>query len=152
MEKKTDKQGEPKVKLYRLTFRQRVKRKIEQFKMYCYTSFASAALMFLLLYVFTSLLGIHYLLSLVMVYVISITTSFILNKVYVFRLFNPTSLTKQYRHFFIIGIASFLANFIFLFILVDLVGLWYLLAQLIIASIGLPILFLSHEKFVFSHI
>lgn len=140
-----------KVKLYRLRLKGRIKRQIKQFRIYCYTSFISAGLMFFLLFFFTSLLHIYYLLSLIMVYVVTITTSFILNKMYVFKLFNPTKLTKQYHHFFVISIVSFVVNFFALYILVKFIGMWYLLAQLLIGLIGLPILFLSHKKFVFSY-
>jgi len=139
------------VEFYRLSLKDRVKRQIDKFKRYCYTSFISASLMFLLLFIFTSTLHIYYLISFVMAFVVSLTLSFVLNKLYTFNSFNPTKITKQYSYFFIVSIVAFIGNFLALYVLVGIVGLWYLLAQLIIGLVGLPILFLSHKRYVFAH-
>jgi putative flippase GtrA len=143
---------EPKIKFYKITLKQKIKKQIRQFRIYCYTSLMSAVFMFIFLFIFTSLFHIFYLFSLFVVYGITVSVSFVLNKLYVFNLFNPKKLSKQYYHFFIISGLAFIGNFLALYILVEFVDLYYLFAQLCIGLVGLPILFISHKRFVFSHV
>ncbi len=140
-----------KIKLYNLSLKQRAKRHIYSFRKYCYIMGIGAAILFSLLFVFTSLFKVHYLLSLFFAYIVSISLNFFLSKKVIFNNFSPKRAHKQYYEFFIVSMGGFFGNLIFLFILVDLVGLWYLLAELIIGFFGLPLMFLTHKKIVFSH-
>ncbi len=139
------------IRTYNYNLTERFKRRFKQLRLYCITSVASGALMFLLLFIFTSLIGYHYLISLTISFILTTTASFVFNKIFVFKTFNPKKLTQQYYEFFIVSISVYVVNFIFLFILVDLFNMWYLLAQFLISIVGLPILYMVHRKLVFSH-
>jgi len=139
------------VRFYNLSFKSRVKRQLKKFKRYCYISLCSSSVLFILLFIFTSILKIYYLFSFIMAFILSTTLNFTLNKIYIFNFFNPKRLTRQYYEFFIIGFSVFFVNVALLYIFVEFFHFYYLLAQLTIGLIGLPILFLIHKKVVFSY-
>jgi len=139
-----------KFETYNLSLKERLKKQIKQFKKYCYISVASGVLMFTLLFLFTSLLNIYYLLSLTMAYTITVTGNFILNKIFIFNRFHPESLSKQYSQFFIVSFSGFIGNFIALYVLVSYFKWGYLFAQLLISAVGLPLLFFCYRNLVFS--
>jgi len=151
LSKMEEKKKIPTVTFYEPSLRRAMKRQISHFKNYCYVSFANGALMFLLLFVFTSIFQIFYIFSLIIASLITMTSSFILNKIYIFNKFSAKELSKQYYHFFIVGFSAFFVNLISLYLLVRIFGLHYLLAQLLIVVVSLPLLFFSHKKFVFKH-
>ena len=140
------------VEYYKPSLKQSVKWYFKHFKVYCYTSFIGGTLMFSLLYIFTSVFKIHYLFSLTLVYIIITINAFLLNRFFVFKLFNPKKIHKQYSQFFIVSLIFYLLNSFFLYVLVEIFGFWYLLAQLIIGVIGFPVTYLTHKHIVFSHI
>ena len=140
-----------KIAVYKPTIKQTLNWHFKHFKIYCYTSVIGAVLMFSLLYISTSVLKIHYMLSFTIVYAIVATTSFILSKFLVFRFFSPKRFHKQYCQFFAISLVFYILNLISLFIIVNFFGVWYLLAQFIISVIGLPVVYLIHRKIVFEH-
>ncbi len=136
---------------YNLSFKHRVKRQLKNFRRYCYISLCSSGVLFTLLFIFTSLLNIYYILSFIMAFAISATLNFTLNKIYTFNFFNPKRLAKQYYQFFIVSFSAFSVNIILLYILVEFFHSYYLVAQLTIGLVGSPILFIIHRRFVFSH-
>jgi len=141
-----------KVGVYRPTLKQNISWHFKHFKLYCYTSAIGAILMFSLLYILTDVFKIYYILSFTLAYLLIVTNSFLLNRFFVFRLFNPKRIHRQYLQFFIVNIVAYVTNLIFLYILVHFFGIWYLLAQFLIAVVGLPILYLSHRVMVFNHV
>lgn len=144
-----------KIQTYKLTLNQRVnlyKRQFQQFKRYCFIALFSGVIMLMALFIFTSYLSFFYLVSFVFSYILMTLVSFVLNKKYVFKIFNPKSLSKQYKEFFIVGVVAFVLNFIALYILVDVYHIYYLLGQIIIWIIGAPWLFITHKLLVFSHV
>jgi len=136
---------------YNLSFKHRIKRQLKNFRRYCYISLCSSGVLFILLFIFTSLFNIYYILSFTMAFTMSTTLNFILNKIYIFNFFNPKRLTKQYYQFFIVGFSAFSVNIILLYVLVEFFHFYYLVAQLTIGLVGLPILFIIHRRLVFSH-
>lgn len=140
------------IRTYKPSMKDNIKWHFKHFRIYCFTSFIDAILMFGLLFILTTIFKIHYILSFTITYIIITTNSFILNKLFVFKFFNPKKLHKQYSQFFIVSVTAFILNFIALYFLVEFLGVWYLLAQLIIATVGLPPLYLSHRIMVFNHI
>lgn len=145
-----DKRG--RISIYKPSIKQSVRWHFKYFKVYCYTSIIGAILMFSLLYIFTDVFKIYYIISFTIVYIIVTTNAFLLDRFFVFRLFNPKRMHKQYYRFFIISIVAYIINLTFLYILVHFFDIWYLLAQLIISVVGLPLLYLSHRNMVFSYI
>jgi|SRR3989344_460625 len=142
---------EERIKFYKRNLQYRIKMNLKVFKIYTYTSILGAIIMFLTLFILTSAFRIYYILSFIIAFIISLTVNFILNRVYTFRKFNPKKLSRQYFEFFLVSISAFLANLISLYILVELFHIFYLLSQLIISLIGLPMLYLVNKKLVFSH-
>ncbi len=140
------------LEVYRLSFKERIKRRAKQLKRYCYVSSISAAVTFILLFIFVSLLNFYYITAFVIAYLASATLSFFLNKILIFNIFNPKSLQKQYYQFFMVNVLFFLANLVLLYVFVEFFGLWYLLAQVLISLIIVLARFLSYKNYVFNHI
>ena len=137
---------------YKLNIKQLIKWHFKHFKHYIYTSAIGAVLMFSLLFIFVSVFKIHYLFSFTIVYVIVTTNAFLLNKLFVFKFFNPKRIHRQYYEFFLFGIIVYIANLTAIYIFVQFIGIWYLLSQAIISLIGMPLLYLAHRHLVFSHV
>ncbi len=137
------------VRLYKRSIKARAKQQLEQFKSYLKISLICAGILFILLFLFTSVLRIHYLISFLISFAIAGSFNFFLNRYRTFRGFNPIKLTKLYYKFFVVSSSSFLLNILFLFLLVNFFNIWYLLAQFYIALIGLPIMYFVHKKWTF---
>lgn len=85
-----------------------------------------------LLYLFTSIVGIWYIFSAVIAYMISISVSFTLQK---FWTFSHHSLKKTYSEIFwyiVNNVFSLVINIAGLYVLVEYVSMWYLAAQFIL--------------------
>tara|TARA_Y100000310_G_C20375856_1_gene665710 strand:- start:130 stop:582 length:453 start_codon:yes stop_codon:yes gene_type:complete len=138
--------------VYRPSIKQMVKWHFKHFKLYSYTSVIGAVLLFSLLYLLTSVFKIHYILSFTIAYILVTTNAYFLNRLLVFRVFNPKRIHKQYYEFFISSVGAYVLNVFFLYIFVNFLNIWYLLAQAIICIVGLPLLYMAHRHIVFSHI
>jgi len=139
------------IETYNPSLKFRFKKNLEHFKRYFYVSLTCAGFLLLLLFILTSIFKFYYLSSFVLSYTLTITLSFILNKKFTFNNFNPKTLKNQYIEFSVVGILSFLINLLLLYILVDIVGIFYLFSQIIIGIFGIPTLFVIHKKLVFGH-
>jgi len=141
-----------KIGKYNYCLRKRVKYDFKGFRKYMFFAFLNGLIMFIFLWTFTSLIGINYIISFLFAYVIMVSNSFLFNKFYVFNRFCPRKVHKLYIGFLQISVVAFLINLTLLFFLVDLLGVFYLLAQFSIAILGFPILFVFYRKRVFGYV
>ncbi len=139
------------LEIYNLTLKQKLKYQVNSFRKFCYTTIICAAVLYSLLFIFTSQYGIYYLFSFVMAYTISTTFAFFLSKKFVFNSFNPKTIQRQYKEFFYFYLIIFIVNTLFLYTLVEYAGLWYLFAQLLIGITTTPMVFIFIRILVFSH-
>ena len=140
-----------KVKTYNLDLRKKIDCHFKGLRRYLLVVLVNTVLLFLTLYVFSSIFDFHYFLSLAVAYVIMITNSFLCNRYWIFNGFNPKRFHKMYLEFFWISVAAFFANLVFLFVLTDVLDIYYLFSQLIIGLVGFPLLFTFYKRIVFSH-
>lgn len=101
-----------------------------------------------LLYVFTSIVGIYYLVSAVISYLFGMVTNYTLNKVYTFEN-KSTRIGTQFLIFSIIAGVGLLLNQLFLLLFVEYVGLWYLYAKVVTVGIVLMWNFVAHRYVTF---
>lgn len=88
-----------------------------------------------LLYVLTDIVGLWYIISSSIAFVVALLTSFFLQKFWTFRDDNIGRMKKQFAIYTAIGIVNFILNPTLLYIVVDFLNVWYLLGQVIVSAV-----------------
>ena len=101
-----------------------------------------------LLYIFTSVLGIYYLLSSALSYCAGMLTNYTLNKVLNFRNVS-TKIIPQLGVFASVALAGLILNQAIILVLVSRFGIWYIDAKLASVCIVAFWSFWAHKKFTF---
>ena len=101
-----------------------------------------------MLWTLTSGLGLHYLLSTVVAFSTITPLGFLLNKVLTFRTRREYAVLELPRYVTAMA-ASFAANLALMYLLVSLLGLWYLPASLVVAATLLVVNFLASDRWSF---
>ena len=96
----------------------------------------------------TAGLGIHYLLSTVIAFCAITPLGFLLNKVVTFRTRREHAPIELPRYFAAMAF-SFSANLALMYLLVSVLGLWYVPASLAVAALLLAFNFLSSDRWSF---
>ncbi|MDP3725664.1 MAG: glycosyltransferase [bacterium] len=112
----------------------------------------AALVYFTLLYIFTDIIGLWYLFSSVVTYILSFSVSFVLQKFWTFRdvRMEMRIVIRQLVLQFIIAIGMLLLHTAALFVLVDVIGLWYLFAATISAFVLGILSFFIYRIFIFN--
>ena len=100
------------------------------------------------LWLLTSGLGIHYLVSTVIAFASITPLGFLLNKVITFRTPREHAPIELPRYFTAMA-ASFAANLLLMWLLVSVLGMWYLAASILVAVTLVICNFLSSERWSF---
>ena len=106
------------------------------------------ALNTLALWALTAGLGIHYLLSTVIAFCTITPLGFLLNKLLTFRTRMEYAPIELPRYFTAMA-ASFGANIGLMYLLVSVLGLWYLPASLLVAAVLVTLNFLTSDRWSF---
>jgi putative flippase GtrA len=86
----------------------------------------------ILLYLFTQFFGIWYIYSAVLAFLFAFFISFSLQKFWTFRDKGITDVHKQASIYLFVSVANLCVNVVALYLLVQVVGLWYMFAQVLI--------------------
>lgn len=87
-----------------------------------------------LLYFFTDILLIWYLLSAVLAFILSFFVSFFLQKFWTFSDRDKQKIYRQMAAFLSVALANLVLNTLLMYLLVDSLEIWYMLAQFIISA------------------
>jgi putative flippase GtrA len=101
------------------------------------------------LYLLTEIVGVYYLVSAVFAFLVAVTNSFILNKVWTFNEKLKYKAHSRYAKFFVISVFALLINLLILYTGVELFGFWYLFAQFIAICSNLIINFFGNKIWTF---
>jgi len=101
---------------------------------YVFSGFAGMATNVVILYLLTSKLGVWYLLSSIISFSTSVFVSFALHKNLTFNDLTHDKTDKKFLMFVVVALTNLMINTLLLYCLTDLVGLYYILSQ-IIASV-----------------
>ena len=97
----------------------------------------------------TSVVGLHYLVSALIGFVGLTPVGFWLQKLLTFR--TPHAAAKtEWPRYFLVTAASLAANLALMYVLVSLLGVWYLLAAMITAVVLLAVNFLLNDRWSFA--
>ena len=101
------------------------------------------------LYIFTEFFKIYYILSAVLAFLVAVTNSFVLNKIWTFKekIYEDTS--KKYVKFMIISVTALLVNLAILYFFTEFLHLHYLISQIIATGTNLIINFLGSKLWTF---
>ena len=101
------------------------------------------------LWLLTSVLGLHYLVSTMISFFSLTPVGFWLQKVVTFRTPRAAASVEWPRYLATMG-SSFVANLGMMYVLVSLLGLWYLAASLIVIVVLLATNFLLNDRWSFA--
>lgn len=90
---------------------------------------------FFLLYFFSSICGIYYLISAILSFVISLIVNYILSTHWVFNQSQIENRLVEFNIFALIGIVGLIFTEIFIYVFTDIVGLYYLISKIITTAI-----------------
>ena len=100
------------------------------------------------LWLLTSVLGIHYLVSTMIAFASITPLGFLLNKVITFRTPREHAPIELPRYFTAMA-ASFAANLLLMWLLVSVFGMWYLAASILVAVTLVICNFLTSDRWSF---
>ncbi|MFH1522952.1 MAG: glycosyltransferase [Patescibacteria group bacterium] len=103
----------------------------------------------ILLYVLTDIVGLWYLISATIAFVVAFLISFFLQKFWTFRDNRRTIIYKQLSLYLVVGLTNLSINGAAMYLLVDKFGIWYMLAQVISSGFLAFINFLVYKFIIF---
>ena len=119
-----------------------------RFAAFCLVGGLCLALNTLTLWALTSGLGLHYLVSTVIAFSTITPFGFLLNKALTFRT-HRRHVPVELPRYFAAMTASFLANLALMYLLVSVLGVWYVAASLLVAVTLVIVNFLTSDRWSF---
>lgn len=116
------------------------------------TGFIATGVNLGLLFVLTEFLSFWYIFSSVIAYITAITISFILQKVWTFQDINTDRIKQQISSHITLSILGLIFNTIFLYVLVEYLNVWYILAQILTAFIIAITNFVAYKYIIFKRV
>ena len=104
---------------------------------------------FFSLYFFTEWVGLYYLVSVVVAFLIAVVVSFVLQKFWTFKNNYKTDLHRQAKSYMAVAIINTGFNTLLVFFLVEYVGLHYLTSQFISSGLIAIESFFVYQIFIF---
>lgn len=101
------------------------------------------------LYFFTDILGIYYLVSAVLSFVIALSHNYFFNKVWTFNEPFGKNFTSKYIRFFGVSVFALGINLIFLYLFTDILGIYYLISQALAILFSMIVNFLGNKFWTF---
>lgn len=102
-----------------------------------------------LTYLFTDIARLHYLLSSSLAFLIGLAVNFSLQKFWVFGERNMDFAYEQSKKFLFVALGNFIANYLSMFLLVGIFGLWYLGSQVFVIGVLSFLNFIAYRSFIF---
>lgn len=108
----------------------------------------ATAVNFFVLIILTEYAGIWYLASSGIAFICGITISFTLQKWWTFSEFSTNLIPIQALYYLVVTVAGLVINSASLFVLVSILGMWYIIAQVLVSAIIAPASFFFYH-FIF---
>ena len=100
-----------------------------------------------LLYILTEYIGIHYLISSIISFTISVIFNYILSIKWVFDVKRKQG-TKEFIIFIVLSVIGLLINSLIMYIMVDILKIYYMLSKLVSTLIVMIYNFITRKKFI----
>lgn len=108
-----------------------------------------AGLSLIIMYVLTSIIHINYLISTVITIIVTNFIGFYLNKYYTFQTKKKLFWRELWKYYSVM-LSSYILNVFAMYVLVDLVNIWYLYANILLMAILTPFNYFFHKKWSFN--
>lgn len=105
----------------------------------------------LILFVLVSYLNIWYLISSMVSFCAAVVISYLLQKFFVFQDYRKKEIYRQFLNFFIYNLIMLVFNTLLMYFFVDILNIWYLLAQATAAIIGAFMNYIYFNKIIFKN-
>jgi len=125
------------------------KEDVRQFFKFALVGVVNTLINLVVLYVLTDFFKIYYLTSAILAFLVAVTNSFFLNKIWTFKENIRDKAVKKYSKFFVVSLIALLVNLTFLYIFTDVFHVYYLLSQIIAIGISLWVNFLGNKLWTF---
>ena len=102
------------------------------------------------LYIFTDTFGIWYLYSSVLAFFLALIISFVLQKFVVFRDTETHKVHRQFSKFFVVAVLGVITNTVLVFVCTDIIGIWYIISQIIAGFFVMIQNFILYKFFIFN--
>jgi dolichol-phosphate mannosyltransferase len=119
---------------------------------YLFSGGTATAINFILLYVFTDLVGLYYIFSVILSFIIAVTVSFMLQKFWTFQNASKENMKKQAVVYVIVSFINVIINVAFVYALVEFAGLHYLVAQFVSSIFIATESFFIYQFFIFKKV
>lgn len=123
-------------------------RRYEKFWLYSVGGTIAFIVDFGLLYLLTEYVGLWYLTSATIAVVVAIIVNYVWQRIVTFKSLDR-NVAKQFSKFVIISLVAIGLNIILMYVLVEFVGLWYLLAKVFVTIIAWFWNFFGNKYFTF---
>jgi putative flippase GtrA len=110
----------------------------------------AAAVDFAAIYTLTTILGVHYLVSAVLAFLLGVATNYVLSVLWVFDVRTVKSPLAEFLAFSVLAIGGLGINLLILYGLTGLAGLHYIASKVIATGVGFLWNFSSRKYFLFS--
>jgi len=130
-------------------YRKYVRKGIKEFFKFAFVGLIGTFVNIAILYLLTESLGIYYIFSAVISFIVAMTSNFILNKIWTFKENIGEKTLIKYGKFFIISLIGLAVNLVFLYIFTDLFGIYYIISQILAIGISLTINFIGNKFWTF---
>lgn len=127
-----------------------VLQKHKQIIKYLIAGGTAAAVDLALLYIFTDIFGWWYLVAACLAFAAAFFVSFFLQKFWTFRDGNKEKIYSQMIIYLVVSLANLLINAGLMYIFVDGLGIWYILAQIIASGLIAIESYLIYNFFIFN--
>jgi putative flippase GtrA len=121
---------------------------LKQFIKFCLVGVVNTAIDFAVYYFLTRVVGIYFLLANLISVLVAMTFSFVFNKYWTFKNFNP-KINKQYLKFALVNLVYFLLNTAIIWLGVSIMGLGDLWSKLLATAVGLAWSFGANKIWTF---
>lgn len=128
----------------------RLIRKYEQFCKFLVAGAFVVAINLSLLYMFTDMLHVYYLVSTVLAFLIAFGVSFLIQKNWTFKDRSRDQLHKQLPLYLFAQLVNLACNTSLMYLFVEYLHVWYILSQAIIAFGLAMVMFLINKAFIFN--
>ncbi|MCA9378812.1 GtrA family protein, partial [Candidatus Dojkabacteria bacterium] len=123
---------------------------IMQFGKFALVGASGTLLNLAIVYLLTSRLEMHYILSAVIAFIVAMSSNFILNSLWTFRGSLERRAGTRYLQFALVSVLTLVINLLVLAFLTEILGLYYLLSQLIGIGIGLIFNFVGNKVWTYA--
>lgn len=122
---------------------------VDQFLKYTAVGAIGTVVNLLVLYFFTSIVGLYYLVSAVFAFIIAVTNNYFLNKIWTFEEKIKDKLFTKWGKFLIVSLFGLVTNLVFLWFFTEIVGLYYLVSQVIAIVSATFVNFIGNKLWTF---